>query len=120
MNRANDDVQKWTAVDLLNAVIIMLKKEGLCFEQGQSDAHKANWFSGSALTPQGMSFMEDIFARCDPPIHRIQLTDHPDHLMFVVSKIAATTREYVVQIPREVQEHRSHFGQFPEEGRNTL
>jgi hypothetical protein len=29
MNRANDDVRKRTAVDLLNAAIIMLKKEGL-------------------------------------------------------------------------------------------
>jgi hypothetical protein len=54
--------------------------------------------------------MEDIFARCDPSIYRIQVTDHPDHLMFVVSKIAATTREYGVMIPREAQEHGSLFG----------
>jgi hypothetical protein len=55
MNRANDDVQKWTAIDLLNAAIIMLKKEGLRIVRGQTDAHKANRFSGLALTPQGMS-----------------------------------------------------------------
>ncbi len=95
---------------LREVILIMLKKEGLCFVRGQSEAHKVNRFSGSALTPQGMSFMEDIFARCDPSIYRIQVMDHPDHLMFVVSKIAATTREYVVKIPREAQEHRSRFG----------
>ncbi len=110
MNRANGDVQKWTDVDLLNTTIIMMKKEGLRFVRGQTSAHKANQFSGSALTPQGMSVMEDIFARCDPSIYSIQVTDHPDQLMFVVSKIAATTREYVVKIPRKAQEHGSRFG----------
>ena len=55
MNCANNDVQKRTAVDLLNAAIIMLKKEGRRFVRGQTDAHKANRFSVSALMPQGMS-----------------------------------------------------------------
>ena len=110
MNRANDDVRKRTAVDVLNAAIIILKKEGLRFVRGQTDAHKANRFSGSALTPQGMSIMEDVFARCDPSIYRIQVTEHPDLSLFVVSKIAASTREYVVKIPREAQEHGSRFG----------
>jgi hypothetical protein len=110
MNRANDDVRKRTAVDLLNAAIIMLTKEGLRFVRCQTDAHKANRFSGSALTPLGMSVMDDIFARCDTSIYRIQVTEHPDHMMFTVSKIAATTREYVVEIPREAHEHGSRFG----------
>jgi hypothetical protein len=96
MNCANNDVRKWTAVDLLNAAVIMLKKEGHRFVQGQTDAHKANRFLGSALMPQGMSVMDDIFARCDPSIYHIQVTDHLDQLIFVVSKIVATTREYVV------------------------
>ena len=86
------------------------EKEGLRFVRGQTDAHKANRFSGSALTPQGMSFMDDIFARCDPSIYRIQVMEHPDHLMLTVSKVAATTREYIVKIPREAQEHGSRFG----------
>ena len=60
--------------------------------------------------PQGMSFIDDIFARCDPSIYRIQVMENPDHLMFMVSKMAGTTREYVVKIPREVQEHGSRFG----------
>ena len=58
-----------------------------------------------------MSAMEDIFAKCDPSIYCIQIMmDYPDQFMFVVSKIAATTKEYVVKIPREAQEQGSRFG----------
>jgi hypothetical protein len=35
MNRANEDVRKRTAIDLLNAAIILIKKEGVRFKRGR-------------------------------------------------------------------------------------
>ncbi len=79
MNRANDNVRARTAVHMLNAALILLKKEGIRYERAQSDAHKKSRWSDSHLTPKGMTIMEDIFAKCDPSIYRVQMTDFPDY-----------------------------------------
>jgi hypothetical protein len=84
MNQANNNVQARTAVDMLNAALILLKKEGILYEQAQSDAQKTSRWSDSHLTPKGMTIMEVIFAKCDPSIYRVQMTDFPDYNQFVL------------------------------------
>ncbi len=38
MNRANDSIRRWTAVDILNAVLVLIKKESEQFERSKSNA----------------------------------------------------------------------------------
>ena len=110
MNRANDNVRARTAVDMVNAALILLKKEGIRYERAQSDAHKKSKWSDSHLTPKGMTIMEEIFAKCDPSIYRVQMTDFPDYNQFVVSKKSAAMRQYIVKIPKVGMDHGSRFG----------
>jgi hypothetical protein len=110
MNRANEDVRKRTAVDLLNAAIILIKKEGVQFKRGQSDANKVSRFTNSVLTPRGIALMEEIFQKCESSIYRLQMTEHADCHKFIVSKNSASTREYVVQLPKVGVVHDSRFG----------
>jgi hypothetical protein len=65
MNQANDKARGKNAANPLNAALVILKKEGNWFLQGQYDAHKVSRFSNSILTPKGNAIMEDIFAKCD-------------------------------------------------------
>jgi hypothetical protein len=110
MNRANNDVRRRLAVNILNAALVLIKKEGMQFSRGQSDAHKSTTWSESVLTPRGLILMEEIFNKCDPSIYRYNLTEHPDSHTFVVSKKSAATREYDVVILKVGLDHGSRFG----------
>jgi hypothetical protein len=111
MNRANDNVRARTAVDMLNAaLILLLKKEGICYERAQSDAHKKSRWSDYHLTPKGMTIMEEIFAKCDPSIYHVQMMDFPDYNQFVVSKKSVAVRQHIVKIPKVGMDHGSPFG----------
>jgi hypothetical protein len=54
--------------------------------------------------------MEDIFAKCDPSIYRMQMTDLPESYKFVISKKSTAIREYIVQLPKRTSDHGSKFG----------
>jgi hypothetical protein len=111
MNRANDDIRRRTAIDILNAALVLIKKESMRFHHAQSDTHKQEvWSEEKPLTPRGMSVMEDLFKKCDPLIYRIQLSETPLHHCFVVSKKSAAMGEYKVEIPKEGLVHGSCFG----------
>ena len=47
MNQANKDVQRRTAVDILNAALVLIKNESICFQGAQSVS------PGEAADPQG-------------------------------------------------------------------
>jgi hypothetical protein len=79
MNRVNDEAREKNAVDPFNAALVILKKEGNQFLRGQSDAHKVSRFLNCILTPKGNAIMEDIFAKCDPSIYPMQMTDLPEY-----------------------------------------
>ncbi len=70
MNQANNDVRQLLAMDIRNAALVLIKKEGVRFLRGQSDAHKRTTWSESLLTPRGLILMEEIFNKCDPSIYR--------------------------------------------------
>jgi hypothetical protein len=110
MNRANNDVRRRLAVDILNAALVLIKKEGVRFSRSQSDAHKRTTWLESLLTPRGLIVMEEIFNKCDPSIYHYNLTEHPKYHKLVVSKKSAATREYVVVIPKVGLDHGSRFG----------
>jgi hypothetical protein len=109
MNRANDEVRGKNAVDPLNAALVILKKEGNQFLRGQSDAHKVSGFLNCILTPKGNAIMEDIFAKCDLSIYRMQMTDLPEYHKCVISKKSTATREYIVVLPKMTSDHGSKF-----------
>jgi hypothetical protein len=110
MNRANNDVRRLLAMDILNAALVLIKKEGVRFSRSQSDAHKRKTWSESLYTPRGLKIMEEIFNKSDPSIHHYNMTEHPEYHNFVVSKKSAATREYVVVIPKVGLDHGSHYG----------
>jgi hypothetical protein len=53
--------------------------------------------------------MEDIFAKCDPSIYRMQMTDLPKYYKFVISKKSTAKREYIVHLPKTTSDHGSKF-----------
>jgi len=110
MNRANNEARGKNAVDPLNAGLVILKKEGHRFLRGQKDAHKVSRFSNCLLTPKGIAIMEEIFAKCDPSIYRMQVTDLLDSHKFVISKKSTAMREYIVVLPKMPLDHGSKFG----------
>jgi hypothetical protein len=57
MNRANEDIHQKTAVDVLNATLILLKKESTRYDKQKSLA----WKHEHVLTPKGMELMEEAF-----------------------------------------------------------
>ncbi len=50
MNRANEDIREKTAVDILNATLILLKKKSTRYNKQQELA----WNHAHVLTPKGM------------------------------------------------------------------
>ncbi len=69
MNRANKDIYQKTAVDILNATLILLKKESTRYDKQQDLA----WNHTRALTPKGMELMEEAF-------NSVNVQDFKDHL----------------------------------------
>ncbi len=66
MNHANDSIQRQTAVNNLNAALVLIKKENKQFERSKSDAWKKEvWSKEKPLTPRGMTVMKDIFEKCN-------------------------------------------------------
>ncbi len=66
MNRANGSIRRQTAVNIFNAVLVLIKKESEQFERSKSNAWKKEvWSKEKPLTPRGMTMMKDIFEKCD-------------------------------------------------------
>jgi hypothetical protein len=52
MNRANESIQRQTAINILNAALLLSKKESEGFERSKSDAWKKKvWSEEKPLTP---------------------------------------------------------------------
>jgi hypothetical protein len=57
MNRANEDIRQKTAVDILNATLILLKKESTRYNKQRSLA----WNYAHVLNSKGMELMDEAF-----------------------------------------------------------
>ena len=57
MNRAHMCIREWSAVDLVNACILLIKMEAECFEKKKAKV----WAHDHPLTPRGIVIVEEIY-----------------------------------------------------------
>ncbi len=70
MNGPNEDIRQKTAVDILNATLILLKKESTRYNKQKSLA----WNHEHVLTPKGMELMEEVFNNVNVHDFKVHLT----------------------------------------------
>jgi len=83
MNRANASVRERTAVDPINACILLLKLEGERFGKHRDLAHKHS----EILTPHGMKLMTKAFKDVNPREFEIYINPQGDRLSCRVNRI---------------------------------
>jgi hypothetical protein len=96
LNRANENIPQRTAVDILNAALILLKKESTRYEEARNQA----WNHPQQLAPKGMLLMEEAFKKVNIQDLKIHNLDNKDHLTAGVSKKSISKREYTIIIPK--------------------
>ncbi len=97
MNKANEDIHHWTAVDILNATLILLKNKITRYNKMRNLA----WNHAQILTPKGMELMEEAsFLNVNVQDLKVHLIENDYHYTAIVSKKFANEREYTVIIPK--------------------
>jgi hypothetical protein len=71
MNRANAVARQRTAVDVLNAMILVIKLEGYQFEYYKQKA----WSCEEKLTNHGMELMEESFKDVNHREYQLDITN---------------------------------------------
>ena len=94
MNRANTIARQRTAVDVLNAMILLIKLEGSRFEFYKQKA----WSREEILTNRGMELMEEAFKDVNPREYQLNITDSDTFHRITVTRMTSTN-EYTVIIP---------------------
>ncbi len=91
MNRATKLVREKTAVDPLNAAILLLQLEGDCFNKWKLIA----WATDMPLTPKGMDLMKEAF-------NDVMMWQNMSSQMYniLVSKYTNGAREFLVTLPK--------------------
>jgi hypothetical protein len=109
MNRANKPlVREKTAVDPLNAAILLLQLEGGRFNKWKQIA----WATDMPLTPKGMDLMKDAFNDVNIREYKLNMQQNmSSHTTYkiLVSKNTNGAREFLVALPK-VALKGSHFG----------
>jgi hypothetical protein len=106
MNKANKEMRARTAVDLLNACILLIKLEVNRYYKMKKEV----WGGSSILTPWGIEEYEATFTHLHPRHFSFRLKDYDDNLEVRVKRINVTgKRKEVVTLPKE-PENGSHFG----------
>jgi hypothetical protein len=96
INRANEDICQKTAVDILNATLILLKKESTQYDKQQNLA----WNHAQMSTPKGMELIEKAFNNVKVQDFKFHLTENKHEHTAIVSKKLTSHREYNVIIPK--------------------
>ncbi len=96
MNRANEDIHQKTAVNILSATLILLKKESTRYDKQQNLA----WNHARVSTPKGMELMEEAFNNVDVQDFKVHLTENENEHAAIVSKKSTSHREYSVKLPK--------------------
>jgi hypothetical protein len=81
MNGANKDIRQKTAVDSLNATLILLKKESTRYNNQQDLA----WNHAHVLTLKGMELMEEAFNNVNVQDFKDLLTENKHEHTAIVS-----------------------------------
>ena len=86
MNKANKEMRARTAVDLLNACMLLIKLECKRFYKMKKDA----WGGTTVLTPRGIEEYEATFTNLSPSHFIFNLRDFDDHIEMRVQRINVT------------------------------
>ncbi len=96
MNRANNLARQRMAVDILNALIILIKLEGSKFVYYKQKA----WERDEILTNHGLELIEEAFQDVNQMEWRINIVKCDNFHRITVSRMTST-KEYKVIIPVE-------------------
>jgi hypothetical protein len=96
---AQGDSGQKTAVDILNATLILLNKESTWYDKQQSLA----WNHGHVLTPKGMELMEEAFNNVNVQDFKVHLTKNKNEHTAIVSKKSTSHREFSVNLPKSTK-----------------
>jgi hypothetical protein len=96
MNRENEDINQKTVVNILNATLILLKKESTRYNKQQELA----WNHAHVLTMKGMELMDEAFKNVKVQEFKLHLTEHKIEHTAIASKNFTSHREYSVNIPK--------------------
>jgi hypothetical protein len=106
MNNANKEMRARTAVDLLNACILLTKLEVNRYYKMKTEV----WGGSSILTPRGIKEYEATFTNLHPRHFSFHLKDIDDYMEVRVKRINVPgKREEVVTLPK-YPVNGSHFG----------
>ena len=105
MNVANFSIRQRTAVDLDNAMILLLDLECKRFNKQQAEA----WTRDGVLTPRGNLKFEESFNDINHAQFRITVTERENVWVCLVKRIEERGPYRVVAIPKEPVRG-SHFG----------
>ena len=105
MNKANQLARQKTAVDVLNAIILLLKLEAERFQFYQRQA----WDRDEILTDKGMRLMEECFDSVNAQDYSLTVVECHEGHRATVHKSVVTARRYTVIIPSDGR-HGSRFG----------
>jgi hypothetical protein len=105
MNNANQIARQKTAVDVLNAVILLLKLEAERFDFYQRQA----WEREDILTDKGMRLMEECFDGVKPAEYQMNTVIVEGGHQVTVNKAVVNAKRYTVFIPSDGR-HGSRFG----------
>jgi hypothetical protein len=107
MNKANLAARQSTGIDIINAMILILKLEGERFTMFK---HKA-WERDEILKKQGLELMQDAFSNINIMEYRIKLNATAcDSFHRVTVHKTTLKNEFTVVIPTEADGYGSRFG----------
>ena len=105
MNKANLSARQRTVIDIINAMILIVKLEGERFTWFKNKA----WERDEVLTNRGLELMQDVFSNINIMEYRINATAC-DSIHRVTVRKTSSTNEYTVVIPMEADGYGTRFG----------
>ena len=97
MNRANMRARDKSAVDIVNATLLILKMERKRFIAKQELA----WQSDEVLTVKGRWFMKEVFDEISVADYEISEVEFADYTLFTVKKSGTNSPDGKVKIPNQ-------------------
>ena len=97
MNRANMRAREKSAVDIVNATLLLIEMERKRFISKQELA----WQSDDVLTAKGRALMKEVFEEISVADFEISEVDYADYTLFTVKKSGTNNHDGKVKIPNQ-------------------
>ncbi len=94
MSRANEDIRHKTAVNILNATLILLKKESTWYNKQKNLA----WNHEHVLTPKGMELMEEAFNNVNVQDFKVHLTETKMSILQLSARTSQNRKRLVLNL----------------------